>query len=260
GGGAALTRARCRAVLPVLALAVLTVLTGLAVYLGWDRVNAALRGMPFIDRYGPARGYDAWLSGLTSLAHGTTVAFQHGSLRGYIRLLFIVAASALLVPLTLRSGLAMPHFSLNLIDIRYLAFAGAIVGAVAAAMAPTAFGAVIATGLVGFATALIFMLFGAPDVAFTQFSVETLMVVILATTPTRLPLPPRAHRGSRRTATGATIASLGRTALTPTRLATPAAPPARRLSPWFGENSMRTAHGRHGVNVSLVNFRAPAAL
>ena len=40
--------------------------------------------------------------------------------------------------------------------------------------------AIIALGVQGLAVALIFMLFGAPDLAFTQLMVETLSVVILA--------------------------------------------------------------------------------
>jgi multicomponent Na+:H+ antiporter subunit A len=42
--------------------------------------------------------------------------------------------------------------------------------------------------------ALIFMLFGAPDLSFTQFMVETLSVVILALVLTRLALFKRDHR------------------------------------------------------------------
>src|SRR5690606_4839423 len=154
----------------------------------------------------------------------------HGSLRGYLRLLFLVAAAALLVPLSLRAGFAMPDFSLDLLDVRYLAFAGAIVGALAATAAPTAFGAVIATGLVGFCAALVFMLFGAPDVAFTQFSVETLMVVILATTLTSLPLPQRDRRTPRQKGTDAAIAVVVGVAVTATLLAILAAPLDMRLS------------------------------
>ena len=45
--------------------------------------------------------------------------------------------------------------------------------------------------------ALLFMLFGAPDLSFTQFMVETLSVVILALVMTRLRLSPTDHRPAR---------------------------------------------------------------
>jgi multicomponent Na+:H+ antiporter subunit A len=241
---------------PVLALSAITVVTGLVIFRFWPRIGEGLRALAFIDRYGPSRIYEAWLSGLTSLAHATTSALQHGSLRGYLRLLFLVAATALLVPLFLRDGFAWPAFSLDLLDVRYLVFAGAIAGALAASVAPTAFGAVIAAGLVGFCVALVFMLFGAPDVAFTQFSVETLMVVVLATTLTRLPLPQRDRRTPRQKGMDAAIAIVVGIAVTAVLLAILATPLDLRLSQWFGENSLLAAHGRNIVNVILVDFRA----
>ena len=46
--------------------------------------------------------------------------------------------------------------------------------------------AIVSLGIQGLAVALIFLLLGAPDLAFTQFMVETLSVVILALVMTRL--------------------------------------------------------------------------
>jgi multicomponent Na+:H+ antiporter subunit A len=40
--------------------------------------------------------------------------------------------------------------------------------------------AIVSLGIQGFAVAVIFLLFGAADLSFTQFMVETLSVVILA--------------------------------------------------------------------------------
>ena len=50
--------------------------------------------------------------------------------------------------------------------------------------------AIVSLGIQGFAVALLFLLFGAPDLSFTQFMVETLSVVILALVMTRLRLSP----------------------------------------------------------------------
>jgi multicomponent Na+:H+ antiporter subunit A len=57
--------------------------------------------------------------------------------------------------------------------------------------------AIVSLGIQGFAVALFFMLFGAPDLSFTQFMVETLSVVILALVMTRLRLSPQDHRSAR---------------------------------------------------------------
>ena len=60
-------------------------------------------------------------------------------------------------------------------------------GGLAATRARSLIGAMIAVGLAGLVTALLFMLNGAPDLALTQFSVESLTVVLL--TVARLVLP-----------------------------------------------------------------------
>src|SRR5690606_5373111 len=67
---------------PLLGLSLLTVLCGLALYAAWPRLGATLRRLQCIDTLGPSRGYDAGLAGLMMLARGTTLFFQHGSLRG----------------------------------------------------------------------------------------------------------------------------------------------------------------------------------
>jgi len=131
-----------------------------------------------------------------------------------------------------------------------------VVGAAAAALARSTFAAVIATGLVGFGAAMVFLLFGAPDVALTQFTVEILLVVILATVLIRLPLrgrdprtrPERAGDAAVALAVGGSVAAL--------LLAVLAAPFDPRLAEWFGENSVPGGHGRNVVNVILVDFRA----
>ncbi len=241
---------------PILALSAATVLGGLGIFLLWARLGSGLRSLGAIDRYSPSRAYDAGLAGFIGLASRVTQFFQHGSLRGYLRLLFSVTAAALLLTLFLRDGFRMPAFTLEILDARYLVFLGLAVGSLAAATAPTAFGAVIATGLVGFCTALVFLMFGAPDVSFTQFAVETLMVVILATTLARIPLPQRDTRAPRQKTIDAGIAIAVGAGVTTTLLAILAAPLDTRLSQWFGDHSLLAAHGRNVVNVILVDFRA----
>ena len=53
-----------------------------------------------------------------------------------------------------------------------------IAGAIAATLAKSTMAAVLSLGVVGYGVAMTFLLFGAPDLAMTQFSVETLTVVI----------------------------------------------------------------------------------
>ncbi len=241
---------------PILGLSGLTIATGILLYRLWPRIYGLLSNVQLIDQWAPVRGYDALLSGTLKLAHHTTLLVQSGSLRVYMRILFIVAAGVVLATLLGRNALRWPGFSLDLLDLRYLAFGALIIGALAAARAKTAFAAVIATGLTGFAAALTFLFFGAPDVSFTQFSVETLLVVIIASTLARVPIPTRDTRTNRQKRVDALIGIGMGAGLTLTLLSVLAAPLDLRLSEWFGQHSYVAAHGRNVVNVILVDFRA----
>ena len=53
-----------------------------------------------------------------------------------------------------------------------------IAGAISAARAKSTMNAVLSLGVSGYGMALTFLFFGAPDLAMTQFSVETLTAVI----------------------------------------------------------------------------------
>ncbi|BBK41344.1 Na(+)/H(+) antiporter subunit A [Allostella vacuolata] len=241
---------------PVLALSAATVAAGALLFVCWGRLVPRLRGLAFIDLLGPAAAYERGLAWTIATAERCTRAIQHGSLRGYLRTLFAVTAVAVLATLLFRGGLALPAFDPTGLDARALAFIGLIVGAVASATAPTVFIAVISMGLVGFATAIIFLVFGAPDVAFTQFAVETLLVVIFAAALVHLPIRRRSRRTGPERATDAVIAAATGLATTLLLLAVLATPYDRRLADWFGAESFPAAHGRNVVNVILVDFRA----
>jgi multicomponent Na+:H+ antiporter subunit A len=239
---------------PVLAMSVATVALGLLILLGWERLMPRLRGVSAMDRFGPSRGYDRALAGLVAWAEATTRAVQHGSLRGYMRTLLLVAALAPLAVLAARGGLDLPAG--GGLDPRAFAFGLVVLGALATVLARSTFAAVMAVGLVGFGTALVFLTHGAPDVALTQFTVEVLLVVILATVLIRLPVQARDTRTPRQRQGDAAVAVALGGSVAALLLAVLAAPFDPRLGDWFGQNSVPGGHGRNVVNVILVDFRA----
>jgi len=114
---------------------------------------------------------------------------------------------------------------------------------------------VVALGVVGYATALIFILFGAPDLAMTQFMIETLTVILLVLVFYHLPR--FAHISSTPSRVRDVIVSLAGGALVTVMVLAALReqfyPP---ISSYFVENSLPMAHGRNVVNVILVDFRA----
>ena len=108
-------------------------------------------------------------------------------------------------------------------------------------------------GLVGYSTALIYLFFGAPDVAMTQFLIETLSVVLFVLVLNRLPLfvdisrTMAVKRFVPALLFGLTMSFLllwvQQTEINPA------------LKEYFVQNSFLQAQGRNIVNVILVDFR-----
>ena len=129
---------------------------------------------------------------LFRMAHAAPADRQDADLHGAD--LRVFAGMAVLLPGYLTNSFpAMP----KLPDYRFYEWgilAIAVLGLIAVLIAKTRLTAIVSLGIQGFAVALIFMMFGAPDLSFTQFMVETLSVVILALVMTRLNLSPSDHR------------------------------------------------------------------
>ena len=116
------------------------------------------------------------------------------------------------------------------------------------------FGAVIALGVVGYGISMLFILFGAPDLAMTQFLIETLMVILFVSVFYFLPrFAIFSSVGTRiRDALAACILGAVMGGITLVATGIQWRPP---ISDYFVENSVPRAHGRNIVNVILVDFR-----
>ena len=99
------------------------------------------------------------------------------------------------------------------------------------------------------------MLFGAPDLSFTQFMVETLSVVILALVMTRLNLTPRECRSKKQVMFDGSLATAAGVALGLILIAATQVPFNSELPDFFEKYSRVLAHGRNVVNVILVDYR-----
>jgi multicomponent Na+:H+ antiporter subunit A len=148
--------------------------------------------------------------------------------------------------------------SLRWSDIYFYELALAVLILLATLMATfssSRLGAVAGLGVVGYSIALIYMIFGAPDLAMTQFLIETLMVILFVLVFYFLPrfvvlssVPARLRDGLVALLAGGLMSVL-------VMIATSVQfdPP---ISSYFAESSVPLAHGRNIVNVILVDFRA----
>jgi multicomponent Na+:H+ antiporter subunit A len=129
-----------------------------------------------------------------------------------------------------------------------------VAGAVSAAFARSNMAAVLSIGVVGYGVAVMHAVLGAPDLAMTQFAVETLTVVIFVLVFSQL-------RGfgdlsSRLVKTRDALVAVAAGALVTTLvLFVGASGTTSRLSAYFADSAPRLAHGYNVVNVILVDFR-----
>jgi multicomponent Na+:H+ antiporter subunit A len=104
---------------------------------------------------------------------------------------------------------------------------------------------------------MLFLIFGAPDVALTQLLVETLTVIIVALVLLRLPRLDH-HKpkyGAGKLLNGVLAAAVGML-MTVLILAVNQHELDRFVTDFFEANSFIAAHGRNIVNVILVDFRS----
>jgi multicomponent Na+:H+ antiporter subunit A len=235
-------------------LSVLTWALGGVVYWRLDRVRTYLRREAAI-RVDLDRTFDLMMFGLIRFAGAVTRLLHHGRLELYFAVVFAVLAATLLTPLLVLDATPPLPPVPDLTVYEWGAIALAVAGVVLVIVAPTRLFAILALGVQGLAVATIYLLFGAPDLSFTQFMVEALSVVILALVMTRLRLDHRDPREIEGVARDGAIALLCGVGLTLLLFAVLDGAFDPRLSDFFNANSVPLAHGRNIVNVIIVDFR-----
>ncbi len=238
-----------------LVLSALTLAAGFFLYSRGAFLERWARRGERLARYGPDRWYRAGVSALLGVARGQTRVLQNGSLTVYLFVVFAFAVSL--------AGFAWlrhpaPTLAVWSEQVQFFELVIALLilaAAVTAIRSPSRLGAIVSMGVIGYGIALIFIEFGAPDLAMTQFIIETITVILFVLVIYRLPsyveLSSRASR-----LRDALLATAGGVLMTVFVLATLGTGTRSRLIDFFAEETYPAARGRDIVNVILVDFRA----
>ena len=244
-----------------LAMSTATALIGIVFYLKLDRLRGFIAAILADIGWGPDRGFDQLIRGLVRFSVGLTRRLQSGRLDVYMTATFILVACVLLVvPLTYGELPRAPFFAPDVPLHELAIMAIAVIGLVAVVLAPDRLTAIVSLGIQGFAVAVIFLLYGAPDLAFTQFMIETLSVVVLALVMTRLRLSPSDHRPLAQKVPDFAIALACGLGFGLMLLKTTGVPFDSTLTEFFNLYSKSIAHGANVVNVIIVDFRGTDTL
>jgi multicomponent Na+:H+ antiporter subunit A len=256
GAATPLALALWHGVTPMLALSAITVAAGAALYAAdarrrAERAGAGIGGAALPT---PTRAYDWLLAALQTVAVAVTRSLQSGSLRAY--LVIILTTLVIATGLTLHGDVGWPlGFDVSPLTLPETVICVlTMVAALAAARATSRLAAIAALGSVGYGVSLLFVFFGAPDLALTQFAIETLTVILFVLVIYRLPQFSRYSAPLMRLRDAAVALGVG-LLMAALVLVAAASPLPSRLAPYFAAESLAAAHGRNVVNVILVDFR-----
>ena len=237
---------------PAFLLSLGTVLTGIVLFLGRNALRNVLQKLKW--KWGPAYFYDRTLDGMNALAGFQTRLLQSGYLRRYLIIIILTLTLGTGLTLLRAKSVSLP-WSFPAVHPYEFAIAILIVGAALGAVTlPSRLGAIAALGVAGYGVALLYLMFGAPDLAITQFAIESLTVILFVLAFYHLPkFNVLSSTSSRRRDIG--IAVLGGVLMTALVLIAVNVEIAPSISNYFVQNSVELAHGRNIVNVILVDFR-----
>ncbi|WEX78348.1 putative monovalent cation/H+ antiporter subunit A [Sinorhizobium numidicum] len=244
-----------------LLLSAVTVLVGVVFYFNLARLRGLMTAILADIGWGPDRGFDQFIGGLVRFAVALTRRLQAGRFEIYMTVTFMLVAVVLLaVPAYYGELPRAPFFAADVPAHELAIMAIAVAGLFAVALAADRLTAIVSLGIQGFAVAVIFLLYGAPDLSFTQFMIETLSVVVLALVMTRLRLSPSDHRPLRQRVPDLAVALACGLGFGFLLLAATGVPFDATLTEFFNDHSKSIAHGANVVNVIIVDFRGTDTL
>ncbi len=240
-----------------LLLSILTFSLGSIFFLLTGRLRQAIG---YADQKIPIRFeslYNFGLESIAKIAKIQTRLLQNGSLHRYLCVIVgsVVLSVGLPFVFSYSAPLSETNFGAPLPG-------GLLIGVIATAVitvvkARSRLLAICSLGIVGAGVAMLFLMYGAPDVALTQLLVETLTVIVVSLILLRLPnlkhrkpMPPAGKLWN-----GLLSIAIG-TLITALILAVNQTELDRSITVFFEANSYVAAHGRNIVNVILVDFRS----
>ncbi len=240
-----------------LALSVLALVGGAAFYLGRSIYNRVTAPLDALNAIGPDRGYTGVLGSVLSFASLQTRVLQNGSLQSYVRITLLVALGTGLAALS-RSGQLNGLADVSIhrpTTLEIMSVLVLIAAAIGTTFQRTALASVALLGGVGFMVAMLFSLYGAPDVAMTQFAVETLVVIIFVLVLFHLPRYSSFTSPWPRFIDVIFASLIGVTMAVITFIIASREAPSS-IATYFAERAYTEGNGRNVVNVILVDFRA----
>lgn len=243
-----------------LILSGVTLLLGVLLYKFRTVIRRGDESLVALRKVSPQSAYFRALDVLYFAARKTTRLLQNGYLRSYISVILLVFVGLMLLVIVQNDlwSLLTSGWDHNLQDFRFYEGIVLILMVIATWMlfrSKSRLTAIVGLGIVGYGLGLIFVFFGAPDVAITQFLIETLTVILFVLVLHRLPEFRKFNRFKFEKAFVIIPIAFG-ALMTFILLLITNEQLVSDLKKYFVENSYTLGKGNNIVNVILVDFRA----
>lgn len=240
----------------IFVLSLLTLLFGFFVFKARNYYRLLANTYSLSNLSGPEKVYEKSIPALLSLAKVQTNFFQSGRLRNYMTIIvsfFLVLFGFVVFTakepfnfISLSNSISIKWFEIVFIILMIVAIYKTIV-------TDSRLVAIVSLGMVGYGVASIFLYYGGPDVAMTQFLIETLTIVLFVLILNKLPKFIMFGPGlKRRIAIPSILFGLAMALILLWVMALPLESP---LKDYYAQNSYLLAKGKNIVNVILVDFR-----
>lgn len=239
----------------VLLLSAVTIAIGVVLCYFLLPSSRAEAGIAKLEWTSPISLFGRFYTFFTRFALSWTRFFQNDYLRYYI--LTIMTFLVLLIGFNLLTGthLYVDFHSLSDVTLYEMAILGIMVVAIGfTVFTQSRLAAVASMGVVGYAICLLFVFYSAPDLAMTQFAIDTLTVILFVLVLYRLPKYLKLSDLRSRIRDGVLAISFG-LLITLLALEVLSEPVNRETTKFYASNAYLMAKGKNVVNVILVDFR-----
>lgn len=239
----------------ILLISGLTIFFGFVLYLLIKPSHETEKRFKELDIFSPQTIITELASSIRKFAFNYTRFFHNGYLRLYIMYIIIFFIAVVGFKLFRDVPLRINTADLSPIRIYECAVFVLIVTAIyIITKTQSRLTAIAALGIVGYSICLIFVVYGAPDLAMTQFAIDTLTVVLFVLVLFKLPSFLKLSNSKNKfrdsvvsIAFGLLIALITLQALL--------YPSNKEISKFYAENAYLLAKGKNVVNVILVDYR-----
>jgi multicomponent Na+:H+ antiporter subunit A len=239
----------------ILMLSAVTIMCGLLLYSARSVLQKWSPRIEILADFSAERFFTGAANGFKSTSVYYTKTLQHGYLKYYMMTILVALIALLSYRLFSGVDIHVDTAKLSSLTIYEIGMVVILLASILfAVFSNSRLIAVAALGGVGYAICIIFVFYSAPDLAMTQFTIDTLSVVLFVLVLSKLPPYLRYSNAKSRALDGMVALAVG-ALITILALEVLNEPINSELTEYYAQYSYKLAKGKNVVNVILVDFR-----